>query len=383
VSNALSKKPKSVFVIAGEISGDELGGRLMASLKQKNPDITWHGVGGKTMEAQGLHSMFPMSDLAVIGVSAVIKRLPLLLRRIRETAQAVIMANPDILILIDAPDFTHRVAKKVRKAAPHIRIINYVCPSVWAWRPWRAKAMRHYIDQVLCILPFEPDVLKELHGPRGTYVGHPLAQSLDLMTPSVSEAAIRETAPYKVLALPGSRRSEIERHLDVMGRILARMQDKTGPIEIIIPAVDHLYEEIEQRTKSWPIKPQLARGREAKYKAFREARAALAVSGTVTLELALSNVPSVVIYRVSKFDRMLKFLVRVSSIVLPSLMLGEKFFPEFVAHTLDEDAILHELEMALTDSQQRAQITQKSERLRALSVQGEPPTWALLTGLSK
>src|SRR5262249_9552635 len=163
-------KPLHVFLIAGEESGDRLGGPLMRALKERS-NVVFSGVGGMEMAREGLVSPFPISDLAIIGFNAVARKLPLIFRRIRETVAAVLAPRPDVLVIIDSPDFTHRVARRVRKKAPSIPIVNYVSPSVWAWRPGRAKSMRRYVDHVLALLPFEPEAHRRLKGPPCTYVG--------------------------------------------------------------------------------------------------------------------------------------------------------------------------------------------------------------------
>jgi lipid-A-disaccharide synthase len=166
---------RNVFLVAGEVSGDRLGGPLMAALKERTGGkIRFAGVGGPEMIAQDLESLFPIEMTAVMGFGGIISRIPAYLERIRKTADAAVAAKPDVLVIIDSPDFTHRVAKRVRAIAPEIPIIDYVCPSVWAWRPWRAKAMRRYIDHVLALLPFEPDTMKRLGGPPCSFVGHPI-----------------------------------------------------------------------------------------------------------------------------------------------------------------------------------------------------------------
>lgn len=318
-----------IAIIAGEASGDELGYKLMAALKQR-ASVEFIGVGGPRMEAEGLSSFFPMADIAVMGIVPVIKKLPTLLARIRETAEAIIVAQPDALIIIDSPDFTHRVARRVRKALPQLPVIDYVSPSVWAWRPGRAKAMRAYVDHVLALLPFEPDAHRRLGGPACTYVGHPLIEILPTLRPSEAEARRRETKPFRLLVLPGSRRSEIRRLLPVFGETVALIAQHMPELEIVLPAVSHLHDEIEAGVAAWPVKPQLISGVAAKYEMFRTARAALAASGTVTLELALAQVPVVVAYKVSKLEEQLKYLITVSSIVLPNLILGDNAIPEFL-----------------------------------------------------
>jgi len=190
-----------LFLVAGEASGDQLGAKLIRALRDRIPEAEFLGVGGEAMTREGFSSLFPMSDISVMGVIPVIAHLPTILRRIDETARAVVAARPDALILIDAPDFTHRVARRARKLLPDLKVADYVSPTVWAWRPWRAKTMRKSIDLVLALLPFEPEAHERLGGPRCLYVGHPLIERLVELS---GDDASKSSGP--VLVLPGSRR---------------------------------------------------------------------------------------------------------------------------------------------------------------------------------
>ena len=324
-------RPVKIFIVAGEESGDQLGYKLMRALRARRSDIVFSGVGGKAMTGEGLTSLFLQDDIAVMGFVPVIRRLPLLLRRISQTAQAAIAENPDVVVIIDSPDFTHRVARIVRKAAPSIPIVDYVSPTVWAWRPGRARKMRAYVDHLLALLPFEPRVHAELGGPSCTYVGHPLIERLGDYRPAQNEPGLREQVPPTLLVLPGSRRSEIARLLPVFGETLAQLVAQYGPVKAVLPAVDHLADDISRSVESWPVRPEIVRGHENKLRAFRAARAALAASGTVTLELALAGVPTVAAYRVSRLEEeIIKRVVLVSSALLPNIILGEKIVPEFL-----------------------------------------------------
>ena len=178
-------------IVAGEESGDLLGADLVAALKASGQDVTLTGVGGAHLQAEGLVTLFDPAEIALMGLSAIVRSLPRLMRRIRQTAAAILAAKPDVLVIIDSPEFTHRVAKRVRAADPSIRIVNYVCPSVWAWRPERAPAMRAYVDLVLCLLPFAPAELARLGGPDGVYVGHRLANDPDLWPRALKISAAR------------------------------------------------------------------------------------------------------------------------------------------------------------------------------------------------
>lgn len=343
-----------IAMVAGEASGDELGYKLMAALKRRTP-VSFIGVGGPRMEAEGLTSFFPMADIAVMGIVPVIKKLPTLLARIRETTNKIIAARPDILVIIDSPDFTHRVAKRVRKALPDLPVVDYVSPSVWAWRPGRAKAMRAYVDHVLALLPFEPAAHQRLHGPACTYVGHPLTEILTTLRPSPAEAQRRDAYPVRLLVLPGSRRSEIRRLLAVFGETVARVARVVPDLDIVLPAVPHLHDDIVAGVQSWSIKPRIVSGVDTKYEAFRTARAALAASGTVTLELALSQVPTVVAYKVSRLEEQLKYLITVSTIVLPNLILGENAVPEFLQADANPEQLSAALLPLLGDTPERTQ----------------------------
>src|SRR3984893_4975276 len=206
----------SIVLVAGEESGDQLGAPLMRALKERTGGrVRLAGVGGREMAAEGLASPVPIDELAIIGFAAIPRRLPLILRRIRDTAALVVAARPDALVIIDSPDFTHRVARRVRALAPSIPILGYASPSVWAWRPGRARAMRGYVDHVLALLPFEPRAHERLGGPPCTYVGHPLLEQLAKLRPSPQEAERRLAGTPVVLAFPGSRSGEIRRLLAI------------------------------------------------------------------------------------------------------------------------------------------------------------------------
>ena len=334
------RRPLRLFVVAGEHSGDQLGFKLMRALASLAPQgVTFAGVGGDRMAAEGLRPLFPMTDIAVMGIVPVLARLPTLLRRIRETADAVIAARPDALIIIDSPDFTHRVARRVRRRLPDLPVVDYVSPSVWAWRTGRAKAMRAYVDLVLALLPFEPDAHARLGGPPCVYVGHPLVERLADFSPRPEDLARRGAAPPLVVVLPGSRRSEIRRLMADFGAALGLLVERIGPVEVALPAVDHLAGEIEQAAATWPVRPTLLRGEDAKLAAFRAARLALAASGTVTLELALARVPMVVAYKLTWLEMRLRFLIKVPTIVLANLVAGGRAIPEFVGDDCRPEAL--------------------------------------------
>jgi lipid-A-disaccharide synthase len=335
----------TIFVIAGEESGDLLGANLMTTVAERMCGrVRFLGVGGARMANLGLHSMFPMEEIVLHGVTEAIVHGPRLIKRIRQTADEIVRADPDVLVLIDCPGFNLRVGRIVGRRNPAMPIVDYVSPSVWAYFPGRARKMARYVDQLLAILPFEPNVHRSLGGPPTTYVGHPLLERLARLRPSPGERApLGPGARPVLLALPGSRRSEVGRLMQLFGDTLDRVARQIGPVEVVLPAVAHLAPEIRERAASWPILPTIVEGEAETYATFRRGHAALAASGTVTLELALSAVPMVVAYRVDTFLRILKPLLKVDSIVLPNLILGENAIPEF----LDGNATPEKLSAAL------------------------------------
>ena len=338
--------PLRVALVAGEHSGDQLGSKLMRALSEaRSGEIAFMGVGGEAMEAEGLSSLFPISDIAVMGILPVLARLPKLLARIRATAKAIVAAKPDAFVIIDSPDFTHRVARRVRAALPRLPIVDYVSPSVWAWRPGRAKAMRSYVDCVLALLPFEPEAYRRLGGPRCVYVGHPLIERLGDLRPNPDEARRPASAPPLIVVMPGSRLAEVSRLMADFGGALGALRQSVGPVSLVLPTLPHIEREVRALAARWPEPPTITLGEEAKYAAFRAAHASLAASGTATLELALAGVPMVGAYKVSRIEEQLKYLIKVPSILLPNLILGERAIPE----KLQKDCAPAGLGAALTE----------------------------------
>jgi len=338
----------SVFLVAGEPSGDQLGGKLIDAIRcTTSSPVAFEGVGGEVMEQKGCKSLFPLSDVSVIGPIAILSRLPKLVRRVYQTVDAVIAANPDVLVIIDSPEFTHPIAKRVRKRNPDIPIINYVSPSVWFWRSGRSRKMRRYVDHVLALLPFEPAVHKRLGGPRCTYVGHPLIERSDWIKGLKPQQLAKELGlkrGRKILTvLPGSRHTEVTLLMEPFGGTLKRIIGEIGDVEVIVPVVSLVRHLVEEGLKSWPVKPHLVEGDAAKYQAFRLSDAALAASGTVTLELALCGTPMVVAYRLEMITSLAVKLVTFSSIVLPNLVLEKNVFPEFI----DKDCTPEKLAAAM------------------------------------
>ncbi len=296
-----------------------------------------------------------MEEIALHGVTAVLARLPNLLRRISQTTAAVVAVQPDVLVAIDCPAFSLRVARRVRRQAPRITIVDYVSPTVWAYWPGRARRMARFVDRLLAILPFEPDVHRRLGGPPTTYVGHPLITRLADFRPAAGErAAIGSGAPPVLLVLPGSRRSEVTRLMAPFGETVARVAERCGPLEVLLPAVPRLIDEIRARAADWPVTPTIVAGEAAKLAAFRRAHAALAASGTVSLELALAAVPTVIAYRTDPLVRPFKFMLKAKSVVLSNLVLDALAVPEFIDGASEPERLAAALVPLLSDTPERA-----------------------------
>ena len=368
---------RKVFLIATEESGDRLGANLMKVLRQRlGGAVRFEGVGGRAMAREGLSPLFPIEELSIIGLAAVVKQLPKILRLIKQTAIAVTEASPDILVIIDTPDFTHRVARRVRASDPKIPIVDYVSPSVWAWRPGRARAMLSYVDHVLALLPFEPEAYRRLRGPPCSYVGHPLTEQLAQLRPGPAERQRRDEAPPVLLVLPGSRRSEIRHHMAVFGQTLGRLRDEGVAFEPVLPTMPHLQVAVTEALKAWPVQPRVVIGEQEKRAAFRIAHAALAKSGTVTLELALSGVPMVTAYRTGSAEAwILRKAIKVNSVILANLVIGENVVPEFLQEDCTPEKLSQALREVLGDSAlRRKQLEAFAKIDRIMSTGNQPPS---------
>ncbi|WP_213740960.1 lipid-A-disaccharide synthase [Bradyrhizobium sp. dw_411] len=366
---------RKIFLIATEESGDRLGASLMKVLRQRlGGAVQFEGVGGQSMAREGLTSLFPIEELSIIGLAAVVAQLPKILRLIGETARAVTQASPDILVIIDSPDFTHRVARRVRASDPSIPIIDYVSPSVWAWRPGRARAMCRYIDHVLAVLPFEPEEYRRLRGPPCSYVGHPLTEQTGMLRPDPGEQKRRDEAPPVLLVLPGSRRSEIRHHMAIFGETLSRLRDEGVAFELILPTMPHLIEAVSEGIKDWKVAPRIVVGEQEKRAAFRIARAALAKSGTVTLELALAGVPMVTAYRTGAVEAWIVLkVIDVKSVILANLVVGENVVPEFLQQDCTPEKLAPALREVLEDSPLRRRQVEAFAGIDGIMTTGDQP----------
>ena len=358
----------TVFLVATEESGDRLGAALMRALRSRaTRPVRFAGVGGREMAAEGIVSLFPIDGIGSIGLATLAQQLPRLVRSIRIAADAAIENRPDVIVTIDSPDFTLRVARRVRRRAPEIPIVAYVSPSVWAWRPGRARAMRPHVDHVLALLPFEPSVHARLGGPPCTYVGHPLVNEISRLRPNMEEERRRLTDPPVVLVLPGSRMSEIRRLSDPFGEALARVQECYGTFDLVLPTVPQLVTPVMQATRSWRLRPRIVAEASEKRACFRIARGALAKSGTVTLELALAGIPMVAAYKLSAWEAMIaRRIISVSSVILANLVLDDNIVPEFLQENCTPQKLADAFVPLLNDTAERRRQVDAFAKLDAI-----------------
>lgn len=374
---------RKLFVIAGEASGDALGAGLMAGLRASGP-VRFDGVGGPLMTAQGLTSRFAMQELSVMGLSEVLPRLPHLLRRVRETADAVIETAPDALITIDSPDFCLRVARKVRKMRPDLPVIHYVAPSVWAWRPGRAVKMARHVDHVLALLPFEPPLMREA-GMSCDFVGHPVAQ-----LPRGNGAAFRAAhglgEARLVGLLPGSRGGELRRHGPVFAQVARQLAATRPDLRFVLPTVPAMRDAAEALATQITPHPLVVTAADAAQKAdaFVALDVALAASGTVSLELAQQGVPMVIGYQLAPVSRLiLRRMVRLDTVTLINIISRTRAVPEFLLDDFRADPIAgHVAELLDNEAKRYAQLGAANDVMAQLA-SGMPPARAVERFLEK
>lgn len=386
----------AAYIIAGEPSGDRLGGALMTGLSTLEPGISFAGVGGPEMTEQGLVSQFPMAELSVMGIAEVLPKYRALKARIRECAAAILANPPDVLITIDSPDFCLRVARMVRAANPDIRTVHYVAPSVWAWRPGRADKMATVIDQVLCLLPFEPPFMEKA-GMRADFVGHPVVAdpqaSVEAADAFRAEHDIDAGAPL-ILALPGSRRGEVARLAETFGKALDDVIARHPDARIVVPTTANVADMIKPFLARWPGRPVLLDPRETGFEdfmdtkraAFKAADIALAASGTVSLELAASDTPMVIAYDMNWLSRLvIGRMLRVDTVTLVNLVTDTRLVPEFLGAACQPEPIARALVAQLGDPEgQAGALALTMERLgRGGEAPGMRAARAVLDGIGR
>ncbi len=368
-----------IFIIAGEVSGDKLGGALMAGLRSQVAELSFDGVGGPKMREQGLRSRFAMDELSLMGIVEILPKYFHLKRRIRELTEAILANPPDVLITIDSPDFCLRVAAAVKERNSKIRTVHYVAPTVWAWRPERAERMSKFVDHVLALFPFEPPYM-ERAGMDCDFVGHPVvAEKIGTDEEAISLRTVlgMKKGPL-VLALPGSRRSEVSRLTGTFGAALSKLHEKHPDMRVIVPCAAPVAGLVRTLTAHWPVRPVLVdptreRGFSgAKLAAFRAADVALAASGTVSLELAASGTPMVIAYDMNWLSRrIIKKKLLIDTVTLVNLVSDTRTIPEFIGSECRPGPIADALEQVL----QNPGAPKEAMRLtmERLGQGGEPP----------
>ena len=367
-----------VYVVAGEPSGDRLGARLIAALRAATDGrIRFRGVGGDMMANEGVPSLFPLSDLAVMGLAEVLPRLPRLIRRIRETAEDIRATRPAALVTIDSPDFTLRVARRLKGSG--FPLIHYVAPSVWAWKPRRARTIAGFLDRIMTLLPFEPPYFTR-EGLAADFVGHPVLESgADRGDGASFRARFGIPADVTVLALlPGSRASEIARHLPILRETAVRLARTHAGLRLVVPTVAHLERDVKMALSGWPLPSVLVTGEGDKFDAFAAADAAVAASGTVALELAMAGTPTVIVYRMNPITAAIgRRLVKVKYANLVNILLDEEAVPELLLDRCRPDLIAVTVSNLMSDpAAANRQRMRAKAALAMLSPEGASPSGA-------
>ncbi|HWU26686.1 MAG TPA: lipid-A-disaccharide synthase [Rhizomicrobium sp.] len=375
---AIPQRPITLMLVCGEPSGDQLGAELMAGLKAVAGDaVHIAGVGGAAMQKQGLTSLFPLDDTAVMGLREVVPRIPAILRRVREASDFALKTRPDAVVLIDSPDFTHRIAQRLKRLDPSIRTVNYVAPQVWASRPYRARGMARYFDLVLALLPFEAPFF-EKHGLHAAFVGHPVIERAKRMTGGDALRARLGVAPEAtiVAVLPGSRMNEVRLLTPLFRDAVARLAREYPHLVCVLPTVPHILQPVRAATADWPTPLHVLESEDDKFAAFDAADAALAASGTVTTELALSGTPMVVGYRLGWLTYVLvRPFVTVRFATLGNIVLDREAIPEFIQDRCTGENLAKALLPLLRDTPERAQqISDLALIAKKLGLGGEEPS---------
>jgi len=364
-----------VYIIAGEASGDLLGARVMARLKEKSENIRFIGIGGEKMTEQGLDSLFPMEELSLMGFTEIIPHLPILLKRIRQTTTDILLQRPEVLLCIDSPGFCFHIAKKLK--GENIKLVHYVAPSVWAWKPSRAKKISEFLDHLLVLLPFEPPYFEQV-GLATTFVGHSVVEA-GADKGDGEGFRIRHkisTESIVMVMLPGSRRGEVKRLLHVFCKTALYLSKDHPDLTIIIPVFGSLYEAINDRIKQWPLDVRIVVGDKEKFDSFAAADIALAASGTVALELAMAGTPTVVGYKVHPVTAWLaKILIKTPYANLINIILNREVVPEFIQENCQPALLQRALAVFLNDKNAGSQqIKASNEALQKIGKDGPLPS---------
>lgn len=365
---------KKIFVIAGEESGDLIGGDLLRQIKQSYPEAQITGIGGEQMQVAGqFQSIFPLSDLSVMGLAEVIRHLPRLLDRMTQTKQAMQIFQPDLVLTIDAPDFSLRMAKWAKRHIPHVKTIHTVAPTVWAWRPGRAQKIAQFLNGLLCLFPFEPPYFT-VHGLDATFIGHPLVQMIEPLTTHkqtdfLSKYSLHADHPV-LCVLPGSRVREIEALMPVFLQTITDLKRQMPDLQVILPTLPRLQNLVQDYLTDYDVPVTMITDIADKYTAMQISTAALHASGTVALELALCHVPMVTAYQVSPLSAWLaRRLLKINSVNLVNILLGEGTVPEYLQEDCTTGNLVNALEPLLQNGpqaqQQRQALQELNKKLQA------------------
>jgi lipid-A-disaccharide synthase len=371
-----------IFIIAGEDSGDKLGSAIIDSLREAfDGSINFVGIGGNGMMNRGLDSIFPMSDLSVMGLVEIALQYPNLKNRLNQTIQSILDEKPDILLTIDAPEFCFRVAKKIKLSNKNIPIAHYVAPSVWAWRPNRAKKISEFVDHILALFPFEPRYFRDV-GIKCDFVGHPIVTESLADEESIAEFRNEYSLADEpiILCLPGSRKSEIDRLMPVFGETLEKFSNILPSARFVLPSTPNIYEYSKKYLGSMPkdvifLSPEkIGIDKYLKFKkaSFKISSLALAASGTVSLELAANNTPMVIGYDMGFLSRqIIGLMLKTETVNLVNLITGNRNIPECLGANFKSENLF--LEMVRVYSNNQNQIKDFRTTMDLLGQNNEPP----------
>ena len=337
----------NIYLVAGEPSGDILGDQLIKELSKRFNSPNFYGVGGPKMKENNFESLFDMSEITFFGILPVLKNLIFLINKIDMVVKDIIEKKPDIVILIDSPDFNHRVAKKIKKRLQNLNVVCYLAPSVWAWRQGRAKKMSKSFTHLLSIIPFEVDFFNK-YGLKTTYVGHPVTKVIDNLNKSRLGDEYHLSNEKLVIYLPGSRKGEVERHSPVMMQSINELKKIYPKINILIIVASN---QIELVKNNFP-NIQIVSNDKDKFLLFKKADVACAASGTVTLELGICETPTIVTYKMDNFTWFfVSRLVNVKFVSLVNLILGRESSKELLQNEFSSDNVVKELKKLIEDSE--------------------------------
>ena len=348
------KKNKKIFIIAGEASGDILGAGVMQSLLSKSKNISFTGIGGEEMQKiKSFKSLFDISDISVMGMVEILKRIFLIKKRIKQTIREILKTKPDMVLTIDSPGFCMQVVKKVKSKLPNTKFVHYVAPQVWAWKEKRALKISKLFDYLLCFFPFEPKYF-EKYGLKCFVVGHPAIKNVKGDKKRfVSNFNISKN-DVVITLLPGTREQMAEKLLPIYSDVVDDLYNKIKNLKIVIPTTENMKYFIFEKTKTWKREPIIVTGIENRYDAFFASNCVLAISGTSVLELAIANVPVVVAYKISPITYAIaKRLVKIKYVTLPNIIMGREIIPEFIQDMCTPNNLGNAILKSLTNKKYR------------------------------